>query len=245
MADKIKTDKHNTNRHSDAGKKALKASIETHGPGRSILIGNDNQIIAGENTYKTAKKMQMPIKIVDVDGQTLIAVRRTDIAGDSDTGRALSIADNKIAKLSEFDDSALAEAIANLENYVSLGFTDLEVAGLLDTEVEVRGTSPLEAMNQKLREPDSDSSDRVDASDAGGRSDKVAAKPPETVQAHVPHISQSSGGDQTGGRAIFFGEDQLEVVEQALAYAREIQGDEASEAELLVWCLLQVDDSIG
>lgn len=55
MAD-IKFDKNNYRIHGAENKSLIKKSLEDCGAGRSILIDNENEIIAGNGVYEQAKK---------------------------------------------------------------------------------------------------------------------------------------------------------------------------------------------
>ena len=75
-----------------------------------------------------AKKLKIPVKVIETDGKELIAVKRTDLAVDDEKRRNLAVMDNSTSDLSEFDIDALAEDFEPIE-LVDLG-VDL---GDLDT----------------------------------------------------------------------------------------------------------------
>ena len=116
----IKLDKRNYRKHNDENKRLIKKSLEECGTGRSIVIDNDNEIIAGNGVYEVANELGIPVKIIETDGNEIIAVKRTDINRNDEKRDKLAILDNKTSDLSEFDYDLLKEDFA--EDYLnSLG----------------------------------------------------------------------------------------------------------------------------
>ena len=96
----LKPDGRNYNKGTDKGRKLVKRSLKELGAGRSVLVDKDGNIIAGNKTVEAAKALGYDnILIVPTDGKTLVAVQRTDVALDSEQGRALALADNAAADL--------------------------------------------------------------------------------------------------------------------------------------------------
>lgn len=94
----LKPDGRNYNKGTDKGRKLVKRSLKELGAGRSVLVDKDGNIIAGNKTVEAAKALGYDnILIVPTDGKTLVAVQRTDVALDSEQGRALALADNATA----------------------------------------------------------------------------------------------------------------------------------------------------
>ncbi len=95
----LKFDDKNANKHTQKGMKLLEKSMQKLGAGRSILIDKDNNIIAGNGVVETAGQIGIEkIKVVETDGNEIIAVKRTDLKLNSKKGRELAIADNQTAK---------------------------------------------------------------------------------------------------------------------------------------------------
>lgn len=105
----IKIDKRNYRKHSDRNKSLINKSLSECGAGRSILIDNENSIVAGNGIFEQAQKLDIPIRVIETDGTELIAVKRTDLASDDDKRRQLAIMDNSTSDSSEFDMELLAE----------------------------------------------------------------------------------------------------------------------------------------
>lgn len=87
----------------------LERSLSMNGAGRSILVDKDGRIIAGNKTASAAGQIGLEDAIeVESNGERLIVVKRTDLSLDSPEGRALAIADNRIAEVGlEWDLEAL------------------------------------------------------------------------------------------------------------------------------------------
>jgi len=94
----IKLDPKNANRGTDTGRRMVRQSIEDYGAGRSVLLDQDDTVIAGNKTVEAAQEMGIPIRVVETDGTELLAVKRTDIDLDTPRGRELAIADNRAAE---------------------------------------------------------------------------------------------------------------------------------------------------
>ena len=92
-------DNKNFNKHTEYGMHILEESIRKFGLGRSILIDKNNRIIAGNGVVETASQIDLDkVLVVETMGNTLVAVKRTDIDLDSAKGRELALADNATGK---------------------------------------------------------------------------------------------------------------------------------------------------
>ena len=83
----LKFDDKNFNKHTEYGMSLLEKSLRQNGAGRSILIDKDNNIIAGNGIIEAAGNIGLEdLQIVETDGTKIVAVKRTDIALDSEEG---------------------------------------------------------------------------------------------------------------------------------------------------------------
>lgn len=105
----IKFDKRNYRKHDDNNKRLIKKSLQECGTGRSILVDKEGEIIAGNGVYEQAKKLNMPVKVIETDGKELIAIKRTDLATSDDKRKQLAVLDNSTSDSSEFDMDLLRE----------------------------------------------------------------------------------------------------------------------------------------
>lgn len=101
--EKIKFDKNNYRKHSDTNKALLKKSLDECGAGRSILIDNEGEIIAGNGIYEQAQKLNIPVKVIETDGSELVVVKRTDLSTNDEKRKKLAVMDNSSSDTSEFD----------------------------------------------------------------------------------------------------------------------------------------------
>ena len=107
--EELKFDDKNFNKHTEYGMSLLEKSLRENGAGRSILIDKDNNIIAGNGIIEAASSVGLEnIKIVETNGNEIVAVKRTDIALDSEEGRRMALADNATALADiEWDEDAI------------------------------------------------------------------------------------------------------------------------------------------
>lgn len=141
--DELKFDDKNFNKHTEYGMSLISKSLQELGAGRSILIDKDNNIIAGNGIVEAAGQVGLEnVKIVETDGSEIIAVKRTDMALDSEKGREMALADNATASADlEWDEDMLGEVFDD-EDLDKWGVS-LEEDELLGAE-EVFDISPLQ-----------------------------------------------------------------------------------------------------
>lgn len=124
MAQEIKFDSRNYRKHTDKNLNLIKKSLKECGAGRSILIDNQGEIIAGNATYQNAEKLGIPVKIIETDGKELIAVKRTDLKTTDEKRKKLALLDNSTADKVEWDLDNLS-ADFNLKDLAEFGLEDL------------------------------------------------------------------------------------------------------------------------
>ena len=127
----IKIDRRNYRKHGEKNKELIKKSISELGAGRSILIDNENEIIAGNGVFEQARELNIPIKVIETDGSELIALKRTDLQTDDRKRKQLAIMDNSTNDHSDWDYEALKE------DYSQPELTEFGVDILEATESEV------------------------------------------------------------------------------------------------------------
>lgn len=134
----IKLDKRNYRLHNDENKRVIKKSLEELGAGRSIVIDNEGEIIAGNGVYEQAQKLGIKTKIVETDGSELVVVKRTDLATEDERRKKLALADNATSDTSEWADDLLRE--------------DWTKEALADWGVELPEIEMLEEMQKKEKD---------------------------------------------------------------------------------------------
>ena len=109
MTNEIKFDSRNYRKHNTENKRLIKKSLEECGAGRSILIDGDDEIIAGNGVYEQAKKLKMPVRIIETDGSEIVAIKRTDLKTTDEKRKQLAVMDNSTSDTSEFDLELMAQ----------------------------------------------------------------------------------------------------------------------------------------
>lgn len=138
MSEKIKFDKRNYRKHNDKNKNLINKSLKECGAGRSIVIDNENEIIAGNGIYEQAQKLNIPTKIIETDGTELVVVKRTDLNTNDEKRKQLAIMDNSTSDSSEFDlDSLQADFdVEQLQDWgLDVEFESLEEKEIIEDEV--------------------------------------------------------------------------------------------------------------
>jgi hypothetical protein len=103
-------DPKNRRRHTSRNVDMITEAIESVGTGRSIVIDEDGVVLAGNATVKAAGLAGLTkLKIVEADGDEVIAVRRRGLT--SEQKRDLAIYDNRTAELAEWDVEQLVEDV--------------------------------------------------------------------------------------------------------------------------------------
>ena len=128
-------DLRNANRGTERGVGMLDHSLRTFGAGRSVVVGKDGGVIAGNKTVERAAELDLPVRVVETDGNELVVVQRTDMASDSKAARELAIADNRCSEVGL--DWDLEQLAADLEG--GLGLKQFWVEGELEALLEDDG----------------------------------------------------------------------------------------------------------
>lgn len=104
----------NANKGTQYGTHLIEKSFSEFGAGRSILLDKNNRIISGNKSTEGASSVGIEdVIIVETDGTKLVAVKRTDIDLDSESGRKLALADNATSKANLDWDAEAIQAITN------------------------------------------------------------------------------------------------------------------------------------
>ena len=102
----LKSDHKNARRRTDRSSDLIKESLQRYGAARSIVIDEENRILAGNGTIDGAKAAGIRrVRIIESEGDEVIAVRRSGLSEEEKVG--LALADNRTADLSEWDQEML------------------------------------------------------------------------------------------------------------------------------------------
>jgi site-specific DNA-methyltransferase (adenine-specific) len=129
--DDLKPDHKNARRRTDRSSSLIAESLKRYGAARSIVIDEDGRILAGNGTVEGAKRAGIgKLRIIETEGDELIAVRRSGLTEDQKVG--LALADNRSSDLSEWDNDMLRKL--SEEHDLKPWFEDDELlAEVLDT----------------------------------------------------------------------------------------------------------------
>jgi hypothetical protein len=104
--DNLTPDPHNRRRHTPRNLEMIGAALRDVGAARSIVIDEHNEVLAGNGVLEAAPGAGISkVQIVDVEGDTIIAVRRSGLTATQK--RALAIYDNRAAELAEWNTDQL------------------------------------------------------------------------------------------------------------------------------------------
>ena len=130
----LKSDHKNARKRTDRSSSLIKESLEKFGAARSIVIDEDNRILAGNGTIEGAKAAGIKnLRVIETDGQEIIAVKRTGLSEEEKVG--LALADNRTSDLSDWDTEMLKQL--SEEQDLNPWFNYDELHALLGDEEEI------------------------------------------------------------------------------------------------------------
>tara|TARA_R100000664_G_scaffold13797_1_gene21880 strand:- start:1813 stop:2313 length:501 start_codon:yes stop_codon:yes gene_type:complete len=104
----LKSDHKNARKRTDRSATLIEESLKKYGAARSIVIDEDNRVLAGNGTIEGAKAAGLEnVRVIETDGDEIIAVKRKGLTEDEKVG--LALADNRASDLSAWDASMLHE----------------------------------------------------------------------------------------------------------------------------------------
>lgn len=100
-------DSQNARRRTERSAALIERSLSEFGAARSIVIDETGTVLAGNGTLEAAAAIGIDqLLVVPADGNTLVAVQRTDLTARQK--KRYAIADNRASDLSEWDAATLA-----------------------------------------------------------------------------------------------------------------------------------------
>lgn len=94
MKDVIKPSERPYNKGRIYGRGIIKESLKKLGAARSVVVDKDNNILCGNQVYQVCKELGFNVQFVDVTGDTLVVVRRTDVSIKETKGKEIALVDN-------------------------------------------------------------------------------------------------------------------------------------------------------
>jgi DNA modification methylase len=106
--DELAPDPKNARKHTPRNLEMVEASLREVGAARSIVLDESNTVLAGNATVKGARSAGIDrVRIIDADGDELIAVRRRNLTPAQK--QRLALFDNRAAELAEWDSDMLRQ----------------------------------------------------------------------------------------------------------------------------------------
>jgi len=126
--DALQQDPKNARKRTAQSKHLIQESLTRYGAARSIVIDESNRILAGNGTVDAAAKSGInKVRVIETDGDEIIAVRRTGLSEEEKVG--LALADNRTSDLSEWDAQMLAQL--STEHDIKPWFSEDDISELL------------------------------------------------------------------------------------------------------------------
>ena len=124
----LKFDPQNARKRTERSSFQIRTSLEKFGGMRSLVIDESNTVRAGNGTLEEAGQLGIEkVRIIDADGDELIAVRRTGLT--EKEWKEYAIADNRSSDLSTWHAEILEEIAEEID--LSQYFLDDELGDLL------------------------------------------------------------------------------------------------------------------
>ncbi len=194
----LQNDHKNARKRTDRSSKLIKESLQKFGAARSIVIDENNRILAGNGTIAGAKAAGIKnLKVIETDGNEIIAVKRTGLSEDEKVG--LALADNRTSDLSEwdlnmleelsqehdlnpwFDNDDLKELLGETEVLPAEGLTDPDDVPEIPEEPITKEGDLYILGNHRLLCGDSTNIQHVEKLMDGNKADMVFTDPPYNV----------------------------------------------------------------
>jgi len=99
-------DPRNARRHTDRNVGMIRDALAEVGAARSIVIDERGVILAGNATAKAATEAGLKLQVIDADGDSIVAVRRSNLSAKQKT--RLALFDNRAAEEAGWDVDVLS-----------------------------------------------------------------------------------------------------------------------------------------
>ena len=111
---RLKPFRRQVRRHTERNLAMIGDSLQQVGFGRSILIDENDEILAGAGTVEAAGERGLEqLRIIDITGDEVIALRRSNM--NDDEKLRMAIFDNRASDIGDYDVEKLKAALAHLQ----------------------------------------------------------------------------------------------------------------------------------
>jgi ParB-like chromosome segregation protein Spo0J len=139
----LQPDPRNARRHTQRNVGMLVDSLQEVGAARSIVVDENGVILAGNATVEAAGEVGIErVRVVDADGETLVAVRRTGLTPEQKA--RLALLDNRVAELAEWEPEVLATLAADGVRLDDM-WNEAELSALEEEGATARAAQTLDA----------------------------------------------------------------------------------------------------
>jgi len=227
----LQNDPKNARKRTDRSAKLIKQSLEQYGAARSIVIDENNRILAGNGTIAGAKAAGIKnLKIIEADGDEIIAVKRSNLTEDQKVG--LAIADNRTGDLSEWDidmleqlskehdlndffnKKELDDILSNKEVLPTEGLTDPDDVPEVPEEPVTKEGDLYILGNHRLLCGDSTNIQHVEKLMDGNKADMVFTDPPYGINHSGKGITANGVKGNDFGKIL--GDENISIAEDSL-----------------------------
>lgn len=185
----LRRDPHQARVHTARGHGMLVDGIQKLGTGRSIVIDEDNTILAGEGVVEACAEAGVhDVVIVDADGDELVVVRRLDLTDEA--REEMALLDNRAGELSGWDPDRLREMQA--AGQLGRAFTAEEFAREMARLTKAAATAAAAATTPVPALPQPGEADRM-----------------KLVHIHVPQAQYDTVLETIRGLAAEYGTDTM------------------------------------
>lgn len=131
----LRPDPRNARKHNPRNIGMIEQALQEVGAARSIVVDEDGTVLAGNATVEAARKAGINrVRIIDADGDTIIAVRRRNLTPEQK--QRLALFDNRAGELAEWDEGVLADIAAENEALLAEIFNEQELDRLIPPEAD-------------------------------------------------------------------------------------------------------------
>ena len=148
----LKADPKNARKRTAQSSHLIKESLKSFGAARSIVIDENDRVLAGNGTIEAANDLGITaVRVIETEGDEIIAVRRKGLDESKKVG--LALADNRTSDLSEWDGLMLQQL--STEQDIKPWFSDddiLEILGKDDDGADFDPNDPTIDQSNKIQD---------------------------------------------------------------------------------------------
>lgn len=132
----LKPDEKNARRHNPRNIAMISKSLGEVGVGRSIVIDEDGNILAGNGTVEALAECGITdVRVIKANGNELIAVQRTGLS--EEQKKKLALFDNRTAELADWDPEILKEINIDMPDLLENMFMPIELDDILSISRDI------------------------------------------------------------------------------------------------------------